>query len=141
MIGVTMPFAVATREYTALAKFLNAAEDQCEVKMSALQPLADKRSGLVLEMAGKNCSYELQWENGTMVLGRCCSGGKRERVLQGSTSLEANWNKMLEAVRNCEQKMKAQANLPPADRRVRFDLEALRKNYQPKFDRPRQIRQ
>jgi hypothetical protein len=135
-LGFTMPFAVANREYTALAKFLNAAEDQFKVKALSVKPLDHQRPGLTLQMSG---GYELQWQNGTMTLGQCRSG-KRERVFQGSASLEANWNKMLDVMRSQEQKVKAEANLPPADRRVRFDLEALRKNYQPKLTRARQIR-
>jgi len=138
-LGVTMPFAVPDREYVALAKFLNAAEDQFGVKMHSVQPLDHQRSGLVLQLGAKNCSYELRWENGTMVLGRCYQG-KRERVFKGNPSAEGDWAKMQAAVRGCEQRMKAQAQLPPADRRARFDLEALRKNYQPKLDRARQLR-
>jgi hypothetical protein len=80
-LGVTMPFAVPDREYAALAKFLNAAEDQFEVKMLSLQPLDHKRSGLVLEMGAKNCSYELRWENSVMTLGRCYRG-KRDDFKQ-----------------------------------------------------------
>jgi hypothetical protein len=144
-LGVTMPFAVPDREYIALAKFLNAVENECGVKMAGLQPLDHNRSGLMLEMTGKNCSYELHWQNGIMTLGRVLTlgrvyQGKRERVFQGSPSVEANWSKMLAAVRGCEQRMKAEANLPPADRGVRFDLEALKRNYRPKFDRSRQLR-
>jgi len=82
-LGVTMPFTVADREYLAMAKFLNAVQDQCEVKMLSLQPLADKRSGLRSEIARKNCSYELRWENGMMMLGRIYRG-KRERDLHQS---------------------------------------------------------
>jgi hypothetical protein len=107
---------------------------------AALAPLDHQRSGLTLEMTGKNCSYELRWENRAMVLGRCYQG-KRERVFQGSPSVEASWSKMLAAVRNAEQRMKAEVNSPPPGRGVKFDLEALQKNYQPKFDRARQIRQ
>jgi hypothetical protein len=137
-LGFTAPFAIPDREYLALAKFSNAVEEY-GIKMAALHPLDNKRSGLVLEMTGKNCSYELCWENGVMTLGRSYRG-KRERVFQGSPSVEANWNKMLETVRGCEQRMKAEANLPPADRGVRFDVEALKRNYRPQFDRSRQLR-
>jgi hypothetical protein len=138
-LGVTMPFAVPDREYRALAKFMNAAEDQFAVKCAALQPLDHQRSGLTLQMSGKNCSYELQWQNGTVMLGRCHSG-KREQLFRGSAAVESTWAKMLEVMRSQEEKVKLEANLPPADKRVRFDLEALRKNYQPKFSRARQIR-
>jgi hypothetical protein len=132
------PFSVPDREYIALAKFLNAAQDQCEVKTLSLQPLDHQRPGLTLEMSG---GYELHWENGAVTLGRCHPRGKRERLFQGSPSVEATWAKMLDVMRSQEQKVKLEANRPPADRRARFDLEALRKNYQPKFTRARQIRQ
>jgi hypothetical protein len=135
-----MPFAVPDREYISLAKFLNAAQDQCEVKMLSLQPLDHQRSGLVLQLGAKNCSYQLRWENGMMTLAQCYQG-KKQRVFQGSPSVEASWAKMLAAVRGCEQRMKTEVNLPPPGRGVKFDLEALRNNYQPKFDRARQIRQ
>ena len=134
-----MPFAVPDREYLALGKFLAAAEDQFAVKCAALQPLDHNRSGLTLEMSGKNCSYELRWENSTVMLGRCHSG-KREQLFRGSPAVESTWTKMLDVMRSQEQKVKLEANLPPAGRRIRFDLEALRKNYRPKFTRARQIR-
>jgi hypothetical protein len=136
-LGVTMPFRVADREYLALAKFMNAAEDQFKVKALNLQPLDHRRSGLTLQMSG---GYELQWQNGTVLLGRCHSGGKREQLFRGSAAVESTWAKMLEVMRSQEEKVKLEANLPPAGRRVTFDLEALRKNYQPKFDRARQLR-
>jgi hypothetical protein len=88
-LGVTMPFAVPDRQYLATAKFLNAVENECGVKMAGLQPLDHHRSGLTLEMTGKNCSYELHWQNGMMTLGRSYQG-KRERVFQGPPSVEAN---------------------------------------------------
>jgi hypothetical protein len=136
-----MPFAVPDREYLALGKFLAAAEDQFAVKCAALQPLDHQRSGLTLQMSGKNCFYELQWQNGTVMLGRCHSGGKREQLFRGSAAVEATWAKMLEVMRSQAEKVKLEAELPSAgSRRVRFDLEALRKNYQPKFDRGRQLR-
>ena len=133
--GFTMPFRVADREYLALAKFMNAAEDQFKVKALNLQPLDHQRCGLTLQMSG---GYELQWQNGTVLLGRCHSG-KREQLFRGSAAVESTWTKMLDVMRSQEEKVKLEANLP-AGRRVRFDLEALRKNYQPKFDRARQIR-
>jgi len=131
-----MPFAVPDREYLALTKFTNAAEDQFKVKALNLESLDHQRSGLTLQMSG---GYELQWQNGTVMLGRCHSG-KREQLFRGSAAVESTWAKMLEVMRSQEQKVKLEANLPPADKRVRFDLEALRKNYQPKFTRARQIR-
>ena len=131
-----MPFAVPDREYLALGKFLAAAEDQFAVKCAALQPLDHQRCGLTLQMSG---GYELQWQNGTVLLGRCHSG-KREQLFRGSAAVESTWAKMLEVMRSQAEKVKLEANLPPADKRVRFDLEALRKNYQPKFTRARQIR-
>ena len=133
-----MPFRVADREYLALAKFMNAAEDQHGIKMAGLQPLDHQRPGLNLQLSG---GYELQWQNGTVMLGRCHSDGRRERLFQGSAAVESTWAKILDVMRSQEQKVKAEANRPPADRRVRFDLEALRKNYQPKLTRARQIRQ
>jgi hypothetical protein len=136
-LGITMPFRVADREYLALAKFSNAAEDQFKVKALNLEPL-DHRPGLVLEMSG---GYELRLENGRVTLGRCSQQGKRERLFQGSAAVESTWAKMLSVIRSQEEKVKLEANRPPADRRVRFDLEALQKNYQPQFDRARQIRQ
>ena len=131
-----MPFRVADREYLALAKFMNAAEDQFKVKALNLQPLDHQRSGLTLQMSG---GYELQWQNGTVMLGRCHSG-KREQLFRGSAAVESTWAKMLDVMRSQAEKVKLEADRPPADRRVRFDLEALRKNYQPKFTRARQIR-
>jgi hypothetical protein len=133
-----MPFKVPDREYLALAKFLNAAESQSKVKALNLEPLDHQRSGLKLEMSG---GYELQWQNGTVMLGRCHSG-KREQLFKGSPSVESTWAKMLEVIRSQEEKVKLEANRPRelSRRRVRFDLEALRKNYQPQFDRARQIR-
>ena len=135
-----MPFAVPDREYRALAKFMNAAEDQFKVKALNLQPLDHQRSGLTLQLSGKNCSYELHWQNGTVMLGRCHSDGRREQLFRGSPAVESTWTKMLEVMRSQAEKVKLEADRPPADRRVRFDLEALRKNYQPKFDRARQLR-
>jgi hypothetical protein len=138
-LGFTAPFSIPDREYVALAKFSNAAEDQLKVKALSIKPLDHQRPGLTLEMSG---GYELQWQGGTVLLGRCYSDGKRERLFQGSAAVESTWAKMLGVMRSQEQKVKLQANLPPADRRrVRFDLEALRKNYRPEFDRARQIRQ
>jgi hypothetical protein len=137
-LGVTMPFRVADREYLALTKFMNAVEDQHGIKMAGLQPLDHQRSGLTLQLSG---GYELHWQNGTVLLGRCHADGKREQLFRGAAAVESTWAKMLEVMRSQEEKVKLEANLPPADKRVRFDLEALRKNYQPKFDRARQIRQ
>src|SRR5262249_23097772 len=98
--------------------------------------LDHQRSGLTLQMSG---GYELQWQSGTVLLGRCHQG-KKERLFQGPAAVESTWAKMLDVMRSQEQKVKLKANLPPADRRARFDLEALRKNYQPQFTRARQIR-
>ena len=132
-----MPFRVADREYLALAKFMNAAEDQFKVKALNLESLDHQRAGLTLQLSG---GYELQWQNGTVMLGRCHSG-KREQLFRGSAAVESTWAKMLDVMRSQEEKVKLEANLPrELNRRVRFDLEALRKNYQPKFDRARQIR-
>ena len=131
-----MPFRVADREYLALAKFMNAAEDQHGIKMAGLQPLDHQRPGLNLQLSG---GYELQWQNGTVLLGRCHSG-KREQLFRGSAAVESTWAKMLDVMRSQAEKVKLEADLPPAGRRVTFDLEALRKNYQPKFDRGRQLR-
>jgi hypothetical protein len=136
-LGFTMPFAVADREYLALAGFLNAAESRFEVKALNLEPLEHQRPGLNLQMSG---GYELQWQNGTVLLGRCHQG-KKERLFQGPAAVESTWAKMLDVMRSQAEKVKLEANLPPADKRVRFDLEELRKNYVPKFDRARQIRQ
>ena len=133
-----MPFAVPDREYLALAKFMNAAEDQFKVKALNLQPLDHQRCGFNLQLSG---GYELQWQNGTVLLGRCHSSGKREQLFRGSAAVESTWAKMLEVMRSQAEKVKLEANLPPAGRRVTFDLEALRKNYQPKLTRARQIRQ
>ena len=47
----------AAREYTALAKFQNAAEDRFKVKALNLEPLDHQRSGLTLQMrAATNCN-------------------------------------------------------------------------------------
>jgi len=134
-LGFTMPFRVPEREYLALAKFMNAAEDQFKVKALNLESLDHQRSGLTLQMSG---GYELQWQNGTVMLGRCHQG-KKERLFQGSPAVESTWAQMLDVMRSQEQKVKLEANRPPA-KRIRFDLEALRKNYRPQFDRARQIR-
>ena len=132
-----MPFSVPDREYLALTKFMSAAEDQFKVKALNLQPLDHQRCGLNLQMSG---GYELQWQNGTVMLGRCHSG-KREQLFRGPAAVESTWAKMLDVMRSQAEKVKLEAELPPAgSRRVRFDLEALRKNYQPKFDRARQLR-
>src|SRR6516165_3278508 len=105
-LGVTMPFRVADREYLALAKFMNAAEDQFKVKALNLQPLDHQRSGLTLQMSG---GYELQWQNGTVMLGRCHSG-KREQLFRGSAAVESTWAKMLDVMRSQEEKVKLEAN-------------------------------
>jgi hypothetical protein len=136
-----MPFKVPDREYLALAKFSNAAEDHFKVKALNLESLDHQRPGLVLEMTG---GYELRWESGAVMLGRCHSDGRREQLFRGSAAVESTWAKMLDVMRSQEQKVKLEANRPRASlsrRAVRFDLEALRKEYRPQFDRARQIRQ
>jgi hypothetical protein len=135
-LGVTMPFAVADREYVAMLRFLNAAEDQHGIKMSALQPLDHQRSGLTLELSG---GYELQWQGGMVLLGRCHQG-KREQLFKGSPAVEATWAKMLDVMRSQEQKVKVEANRIQS-RKVQFDVQTLQESYKPKLDRARQIRQ
>jgi hypothetical protein len=133
-VGMMMPFKVASREYASMCRFQNAIEDEHGVKMLALKPLDHGRKGLTLEMASKHCSYELQWQNGTMVLGRFYQG-RKQMVYRGSPSVESEWNRMLDAVRCCEGRMKAEAS-----RMINPMTEIDVKSSAPKLDRRRQLR-
>jgi len=89
-----------------------------------------------LEMASRNCSYEVQWNGSVMVLGRFY-GGRREMLYRGFPSVESEWNRMLDAVRCCEGRMKAEASrmINP-----RIDVEALKRYYRPKLSIQRRLR-
>ena len=121
----------------SMCRFQNAIEDEHGIKMLAIKPLDHNRKGLVLEMASRNCSYELLWVNGLVTLGRFYRG-QRQMVYRGSPSVESEWNRMRDAVRSCEGKMAAEANRRTPG--MTIDVEALKKNYAPKLDIRRRLR-
>jgi hypothetical protein len=129
---------VPNREYASMCRFSNSIEDGFGVKTVGLRELDHGRKGLVLEMAGKHCSYELQWENGMMVLGRFYQG-RREMLYRGSPSVESEWNRMLDAVRCCEGKMALEA-FRMINSRMRIHVESIKKNYAPKLPIQRRLR-
>lgn len=125
--GLTMPYGVPSREYASMCRFQNSIEDAFGVKMVGLKALDHGRKGLVLEMAGKNCSYELQWENGMIVLGRFYQG-MRQMLYKGSPAVEYEWTKLFHVVRDCEMRMKAESP------RLTMDVAEIKRNYAPKLD-------
>jgi hypothetical protein len=59
---------VSYRDYVAMCKFCNQAEDQLGITTVDLQPWPNKKQGLVLDLVGKG-SYQVRWENPWMTLG------------------------------------------------------------------------
>jgi hypothetical protein len=99
-------FGVRPVEYVALAKLQNSIEDEFGIKVLSLKPLGHHRKGLVLQMAGKFAEYELLWEHGGLKLG-VFANGKRWLAYQGSPSVENEWLRLLQTIRQLELVVKA----------------------------------
>ena len=124
--GLTMPYGVPSREYANMCRFSNSIEDGLGVKMLSLKALDHGRKGLTLEMASKNCSYELQWNGGSMILGRFYNG-RRERLFEGSPSVPAEWTRLLSVVQGCEERMKLETSRLPRPG-IRIDVAELNRS-------------
>jgi hypothetical protein len=135
---ITNAYGVLHRDYSSMCRWQNAVQDEFGIKKVEVKGLGRNRSGLVLSMTGPNCSYELHLEGGRMLLGRFY-GGRRQMVYKGSPSRQAEWDRMFDAVRGLEKRMKVEASRMPSPR-ITIDVEALKRNYKPKLDRKWQLR-
>jgi hypothetical protein len=129
---ITNAYGILHRDYASMCRFGNAVEDEFGIKKVEVKGLGKNRTGLVLAMIGPSCSYELHLQNGSMLLGRFYQG-RRQMVYKGSPSVQGEWDRMFEAVRGLEKRMKVEASRMPS-RKVTIDVEALKRDYKPKLD-------
>jgi hypothetical protein len=61
--------------------------------------------GCRLELASPNRSYEVLVNNGTALLGRVEKDGRRVKLCEGGTNIEATWEKLLGALRNSKGRL------------------------------------
>jgi hypothetical protein len=98
-------FGLDTRTYVSLAKFASQVE-KLGFKILAIGP-GPFKAGALLKMASPNHDYELLVDGtGRMFLGRVENDGKRS-LREGGTNTEAQWEKLLSALKNSERRVSA----------------------------------
>jgi hypothetical protein len=85
------------------AKFSNAA-DKLGLKTTSIGRGPFIGVGCCLKLSG-NHNYEVLLNGGVMLLGRIEQDGKRVKLCEGGTSIEASWEKLLQAVKESEGRL------------------------------------
>jgi hypothetical protein len=94
---------VSDRDYFCLTKFLPRAES---IGLEATGLDRGTFNGCVLRLHGRSHDYELRLNgNGQVLLGRTEKDGSRVRLCAGSANTEAQWDKLLEALRQSEGRL------------------------------------
>jgi hypothetical protein len=95
-------FGISAREYTSLAKFSSAA-DKLGLKTTSIGR-GMFGTGCVLQMSG-NHNYEVVLDGrGSVLLGKVEASGKRIRLAEGGSNIEASWAMLLGTIETEEKR-------------------------------------
>jgi hypothetical protein len=97
-------FGITDREYFALGRFSTAADK------AGLKTVSIGRGafgvGCCMKMSGKAADYEVMVDgHGSMLLGKVEASGKRIRLAEGGSNIEASWAMLLTALKTSEGRL------------------------------------